>query len=203
MKLFLKDLPALLEGCLLVALGLVFLGSSNLLSGGTVGLAFLSHVLIPELSFGQVFFLINLPFYWIGYHRLGPGLLLRTFFCVTLVSVLVDLFGGLVQLHLAYPIAGAVFSAMLLALGISMLFKAGGSLGGVNILGLYLQLAMGWPAARVILAIDILVMLLATLVYGWQSVIYSTLCATLMGLLLGRHFKPPAVTVAPQTSPSQ
>jgi uncharacterized membrane-anchored protein YitT (DUF2179 family) len=57
-----EDVQALLTGTLFVALGIVMFGHSGLLTGGTVGIAFLIHY-ATGWNFGLVVFLINLPFY--------------------------------------------------------------------------------------------------------------------------------------------
>src|SRR5690606_24992768 len=59
---FWEDMQALPLGCALVALGVAFFAHAGLLSGGTLGLAFLFKYW-AGMSFGWMFFLINLPFY--------------------------------------------------------------------------------------------------------------------------------------------
>lgn len=191
MRQRLVGLLALVEGCFLAALGVTFLKSSALVAGGTTGLALLADAALPRLSFGQLFFLINLPFYWLGLRFLGRGFILRTFLCVALMSAMTDGLSAVVRLEVPYPLLSALISGLLLAFGMSLLFKAGGSLGGVNILGLYLQQRHGIATARTIYAIDLLVMASSLLLHGWQVVLYSVVCVTVLGFILGRHFRPP------------
>ncbi|WP_210396863.1 YitT family protein [Motiliproteus sediminis] len=181
---------ALLEGCFLAALGIVFLKSSQLVAGGTTGIALIADGLFDSWSFGPLFFLINLPFYWLGWRMLGLGFLLRTTFCVGLVSVMVELLLAQVTLQVPYALLSAVISGVLIAFGMVLILRAGGSLGGLNILGLCLQQRWGVPAARVILATDLLIMSAALLLYGWQTVLWSAVCVTLLGVILGRHYRP-------------
>ncbi|WP_207063704.1 YitT family protein [Motiliproteus sp. SC1-56] len=189
MKQQVQGLIALVEGCFLAALGVVFLQQSGLVGGGTTGLALLADGLIPTLSFGPLFFLINLPFYWLGLRYLGRALILRTFICVTLMALMTEGL-QLVRLEVPYPLLSAVIAGLLLAFGMSILFKAGGSLGGINILGLFAQQRFGVAASRVILATDLMIMLGSLLLFGWQVVLYSAVCVTVLGFTLGRHFKP-------------
>lgn len=183
---------ALVEGCFLAALGVVFLKSSLLVAGGTTGIALIIDGVFDQLGFGPLFFLVNLPFYWLGWRMLGVGFLLRTTFCVGLVSVMVELLVSLVTLSVPYAGLTAVISAVLIAFGLVLILRAGGSLGGVNILGLCLHKRYGIPAARVILLADLLIMAAALLLYGWETVLWSALCTTLLGLILGRHYRPAA-----------
>jgi len=60
----------------------------------------------------------------------------------------------------------------------------------VNILALCLQQRYGIPAARVILVSDLLIMGVSLLLFGWPTVLWSAICVTLLGLILGRHYRP-------------
>ncbi|MEK1829156.1 YitT family protein [Priestia megaterium] len=57
-------------GCLCVAIGIQFLTASNLVIGGTAGLGIvLQH--LTGISFGVLFFIINLPFYFMALTQIG------------------------------------------------------------------------------------------------------------------------------------
>ena len=81
----LEDVQALLTGTLLCALGLQFLGQAGLITGQTAGLALVISY-ASGWPFGVVFFLINLPFYWIGYRRIGLAFTVKSFVSVCLLA---------------------------------------------------------------------------------------------------------------------
>ncbi|HAQ27433.1 MAG TPA: hypothetical protein DCQ80_15955, partial [Pseudomonas sp.] len=81
-----EDALALLLGTAMVALGIAFYSHAGLLTGGTVGLAFLFKYL-ADWPFGLVFFALNLPFYLLAIWRMGWAFTLRTFCAVALVSL--------------------------------------------------------------------------------------------------------------------
>ena len=85
-----EDALALLFGTALVALGIAFYAHAGLLTGGTVGIAFLANYQ-AGWSFGLVFCLVNLPFYLLGIWCMGWGFTLRTGCAVLLVSLLAEL----------------------------------------------------------------------------------------------------------------
>src|SRR5690606_41992792 len=88
-----EDIQAVPLGCALIALGISFFAQAGLLSGGTVGLAFLFNYW-GGWSLGGMFFLINLPFYALALWRMGWKFTLRTFCAVALVSLFVELTPG-------------------------------------------------------------------------------------------------------------
>ena len=65
-----EDVQALITGTLFVALGVLMYRQAGLLTGGTAGLAFLTHY-ASGVDFGLAFFCINLPFYVFAWKRMG------------------------------------------------------------------------------------------------------------------------------------
>jgi uncharacterized membrane-anchored protein YitT (DUF2179 family) len=56
-----EDAQAVFTGTLFVSLALILYGQAGLITGGTAGVAFVLHHL-TGISFGKLFFAINLPF---------------------------------------------------------------------------------------------------------------------------------------------
>ena len=180
----------MVEGCLLAALGIWILKSGGLFAGGTTGLAMLITSVTPSVSFGLWFSVINVPFYLLGLKFLGGKLLLRTFFCVLLVSLTVDMLDWQLQLQPPSPWMTIVLSGCLIAFGMTLLLRNGASLGGINIMALYLHHRTGIATAQAILVADILIMILSLISYPVIAVAYSALTVTLVGVLLGYHLSP-------------
>ncbi|MFY1004895.1 YitT family protein, partial [Escherichia coli] len=71
------------------------------------------------------------------------------------------------------PLFAALAGGSLIGLGVLFLFRHRGSLGGFNILAVYLQDRYGWPAGKVQMGLDGLIMLLAFFVLPVTNVLYS------------------------------
>jgi uncharacterized membrane-anchored protein YitT (DUF2179 family) len=178
-----EDGLALLLGTAMVALGITLYSQAGLLTGGTVGLAFLMKYLLGW-PFGLVFFLINLPFYALAIWRMGWPFTLRTFCAVGMVSLLAELtphWIGFTHLDVVYA---ALFGGFAMGLGLLMLFRHRASLGGVNILALYLQERFGLRAGKVQMGIDVLIVLGAVLVVPLDKVALSILGALALNMVL-------------------
>ena len=74
--------------------------------------------------------------------------------------------------------------------GMLMLFRHHASLGGLNVLVLWLQRRFGWPAGRVQLGIDCAVVATALVVTDVERVAYSVLGALALNLVLAFNHKP-------------
>lgn len=184
----LEDLQALLSATLLIALAINLYKSAGLLTGGTAGLGFLLAYATP-VSFSLGYFLINLPFYLLAYKRMGLAFTLRTLGAVTLVALFVELSGHWVQFVLLQPAYAAVLGGILMGVGMLMLFRHRASLGGVNLLVLYLQDRFGWRAGKLQMLIDCLILLAAWLLVGAQAIVLSVLGAVVLNLVLAFNHK--------------
>lgn len=184
----LEDVQALFSATLLIALAINLYKSAGLLTGGTAGLGFLLAYATP-LSFGAGYFLINLPFYILAYKRMGWSFTLRTLCAVSLVSLMVELSGHWLQFSLLEPAYAAVLGGILMGVGMLMLFRHRASLGGVNLLVLYLQDRFGWRAGKVQMIIDCLILLAAAAVVELQALLLSVLGAVVLNLVLAFNHK--------------
>ena len=178
-----EDVQALLTGTLFVALGITLFGHSGLLTGGTAGLAFLLHY-ATGWGFGLIFFVVNLPFYALAWQRMGKGFTFRTFAAVGLLSLLVELLPRFIGFQLLNPGFSAVMGGLLMGTGMLMLFRHRASLGGLNVLALYLQERFGWRAGKVQMLFDCAIVLGAFGVVDWEHVALSVAGAVILNLTL-------------------
>ena len=178
-----EDALALLTGTALVALGIAFYSHAGLLTGGTVGLAFLLKYL-AGWSFGPVFFLLNLPFYALAIWRMGWKFTLRTVCAVGLVSLFAELTPQWVRFAELNVVYAAVFGGFAIGIGLLILFRHRASLGGVNILALFLQERFGLRAGNFQMGIDALIVMAAVFVVPVDKVLLSVLGAVALNLVL-------------------
>ncbi|MBE0505701.1 MAG: YitT family protein [Marinospirillum sp.] len=184
-----EDALALITATPLVALGITFYSHAELLTGSTAGLAFLIKYL-TEWGFGPVFFVLNLPFYVLAFLRMGWKFTLRTFCAVGLVSVFAELTPQWVSLHQINPVYAALLGGMCMGLGMLMLFRHRASLGGVNILALYLQDRFNIRAGKFQMSVDLVIVLAALLVLPLDKVLLSIGGAAILNLILTLNHKP-------------
>jgi uncharacterized membrane-anchored protein YitT (DUF2179 family) len=178
-----EDAQGIFCGSLVAALGLYFLASAGLLTGSTAGVAFLLHY-ATGVNFGLAFFLLNLPFFYLSLKRLGPAFTLKTFIAIGLTSFLMDAQSRLFEIEQIHPGWAALLGGLLLGYGLLALYRHRASLGGVGILGIYLQERFGIRAGLVQLAIDMAVLAAAFAVTTPRVVIWSVLGAIVLNLFV-------------------
>ena len=141
-------------------------------------------------GFGFWFFAINLPFYYLAIKRMGWSFTLRTFITIGLVSLFSELTQHWVQFEFVPPLYAALMGGALIGVGMLMLFRHRTSLGGINILALYLQQRYGWRAGFVQLGIDGLILLVALTQLPLDRVAYSVFGAVTINLIIAFNNKP-------------
>lgn len=178
-----EDVQGVFTGTVLTALGILLLSKAGVLIGGVAGMAFILHYALGW-SFGLAFFILNLPFYWLAYRRMGWGFTLKTFAAVGLLSLLSQYQDRLIEIGRVDPIWAAVLGGLLIGMGMLALFRHRASAGGIGILAFYLQDRFGWRAGMVQLAVDMTIMCAAFFVVSPFIVACSVLCALAMNFFI-------------------
>jgi uncharacterized membrane-anchored protein YitT (DUF2179 family) len=184
-----EDAQAIFTGTLFVSLALILFGQAGLLTGGTAGAAFVLHY-ATGVSLGKLFFLINLPFYWFAWTRMGREFTIKTFVSITFLSAMTECSPALFAIDRLHPAYAAVLGGLLLGSGCLFLARHRASLGGATILSLYLQRSRGWRAGMVQMGMDCTIVLLALTVVDPVRVAYSVLAAVVMNLFIAINHRP-------------
>lgn len=185
----LEDVQAVLVGCLIVALSLVFFRESRLLTGGTTGLSFLVHYL-GGWPLGAVLFAMNLPFYVFAWRAMGRSFTLKTFCAVGVLSLFAEFVPQLISFDRLDPVFAAITAGLLAGIGILILIRHGASLGGIGVLAIYLQKRKGWRAGTIQMVADCGILALALLVVPLDKVLLSILSALALNLVIAVNHRP-------------
>lgn len=183
------DVQGILTGALVVALGILFIKQAGLLTGGAVGLSFLIHY-ASGVNFGLTLFLVNLPFYWLALRRMGRAFTLKTLATVGVVALLSELLPQLVTIEHIEPFFAGAAGGLLMGIGMLILFRHQASLGGFNVLVLWLQERRGWRAGKLQMGIDLAILLGAALLAPPLLLAASILGAALLNFALAVNHKP-------------
>ena len=183
-----EDEIAILIGTSLVSFGVLFLKHAGLLTGGTAGLSLLLHYK-SGIAFGLIFFVINLPFYYFAIRRMGWVFSLKTFVSVFLVSTFSSLHDRFIDIHQLNPLYAAIFGGFIFGVGFIILFRHKTSLGGFNILALYLQDKFSIKAGWFLMATDITIMLISLSVVSLYQLVLSIFCGLVLNLIIALNHR--------------
>lgn len=185
----LEDVAGFFTGLTLVALSLHLLAAAGLVTGQTAGAALLVAYAF-DWPFGVVFFVVNIPFYAVAIAQMGWGFTLKTLAAVALLS------GAMLVLPPLLPFAeglnpavAAIVAGVLSGVGLLVLFRHGASLGGIGIVGLWLQDRIGLQAGWFQLCVDAVIFAVALFLLDWQLVLCSLAGAAVMNVLLALNHR--------------
>jgi len=181
----LVDFLFILLGGLVQALAMrLFLIPANLVSGGVSGAAqLINHY--TQWPIGLMILAGNVPLFILGWRHLGgPRFALRTALSVLSFSLLTDL------LVFFLPVSGIVddlvlnslYGAVVLGVGLGLVYRGRGTSGGSDILGRILNDRLGISISQAYLLTDSLVILLAGFVFTWENALYALVVTYVSGL---------------------
>jgi uncharacterized membrane-anchored protein YitT (DUF2179 family) len=179
-----EDAQGLIIGSSMMSFSVLILTHLGLITGQTAGLAILISY-ITGYPFGAVFFVINLPFYWLGYKGIGLHFVIKTFIAVGLLSVISSAMPNYISFDMLDPLAGALLFGLIAGAGLIILIRHGASLGGIGILAIYLQDKTGFRAGWTQLIFDGLLFLVAFFTLDTAIVVYSFLGAAIVNVVIG------------------
>ncbi len=135
-KLFLQ-LVTISLGCVAYAAGLIlFLNPNDLAPGGVSGVSIMLNRFIP-VEVGTLILLFNIPLLIIAFIKFGAKFTAMTAFATALSSTIMDLMGAFLPPDYAVTkdkLLAGIFGGALMAFGMGVIFRAGGTTGGSDII---------------------------------------------------------------------
>lgn len=128
-----KNFLLIVVASLIYAAGIsLFLDPNQLAPGGVTGIAVILNYLI-HIETGTLYLLLNIPIVLIGIWKFGIRFIIKTAVTIVLISFFTNLLTPIGALTTDLFMAGAI-GGILIAVGIGMIFKAGATTGGTDII---------------------------------------------------------------------
>ncbi|QBP43151.1 YitT family protein [Paenisporosarcina antarctica] len=169
-----KRIFMIITGAIFMAMGIeLFLVPNQLLDGGIVGISIiLAH--LTGVQLGLFIFLLNIPFFFIGYKQIGKTFALSTVLGITVLSI---------STYLLHPVArftddlllATVFGGIVLGIGVGLVIRYGGSLDGTEILAILFSTKSAFSVGEIIMFFNIMIFTVAGFVFTWEQAMYSGL----------------------------
>lgn len=183
-----EDAQAILVAPLIFAFAVMLFREAGLLTGGTVGVAFLAHYL-SGWSMGSLLIAINLPFYGLALRAMGKAFTIKTFLAVGLLALYTEFLPSLIQIQGLNRLFAAVMGGFLAGISLLILIRHKASLGGLGILVIHLQNTRGWRAGTLQMAVDCVILFAAAFIRDPLSVGLSIIGALALNLVIAVNHK--------------
>lgn len=155
----------------------LFLDPNDLAPGGVTGIAILVNRLIP-IETGTLILLINVPILLFGLWKFGIRFIISTIYCTVMTSVFTNLFAVFEPVSREPLLAGLVGGG-LTALALGLVFKAGSTTGGTDVIVKYLRKKMPHLRTGIIfMVMDIAIISCSVIVFGdFDKAVYAGISA--------------------------
>jgi uncharacterized membrane-anchored protein YitT (DUF2179 family) len=161
-------------GGILMGVGLEeFLVPNKILDGGIVGVSIiLSH--LTGWRLGIFIFLLNIPFFFIGYKQIGKTFALSTLLGISILSLTTTLLHN-VPVFTEDLLLATVFGGIVLGSGVGMVIRYGGALDGTEIMAILANRRLPFSVGEFIMFFNLFIFGTAGFVFGWDRAMYSVL----------------------------
>ncbi|MEQ6377711.1 YitT family protein [Bacillaceae bacterium S4-13-56] len=162
-----KNILVILLGSAIFSFGLVHFNMENELGeGGFSGITLLLYFLLGWDP-GITNILLNIPVFFIGWKMLGRTTFIYTVIGTFAVSIFLWVFQN-DSLHITLTddlTLAALFAGVFVGIGLGLIFRVGGTTGGVDIIARLVHKYVGWSMGRTMFLFDAIVIVASIILY--------------------------------------
>lgn len=149
-----------------------FLVPNNIIDGGVVGISMMLSYIF-KINLGILIFVINLPFLFLAYKKMGKRFVIQTLYSISMLAIAVNIFHH----HNATNdlLLATVFGGIVLGTGVGLILRNDGSLDGTEIISMRLAKKMGFSVGEFIMFFNLFIYCGAGFLFGWDKAMYSIL----------------------------
>lgn len=166
----------------------MFFEPAGISCGGVSGIAMLvKHLANHRLvTIGLVSAVINIPLFIMGYSKIGKYFFFSSLFGTVVSSLCFDGLALILPVPQVEPLVAVVFGAAAIGFGFGIVFLAGASTGGIDIIARLLKLKFrNCPIGKLILMFDMCTAIATGIVYqDLNNTLYSALALYLTSVVL-------------------
>lgn len=185
-KSILYHIVGLIVGSMIYSAGLnLFLVPNKIIDGGVVGVGLIAAALSP-VPFSVWVVLLNIPFFLVGYKKVGASLAAYATCAVCILSFWSPIFEEMDPVT-KDPFLATIFGGMIIGVGVGLVIKSGGSLDGTEILAIWLDRKCSFSVGEIVMFFNVFILGSAGFVFSWNSAMYSLvayfICAKMIDMV--------------------
>lgn len=171
-KSILEHLVGLFVGAMIYSAGLnLFLVPNQIIDGGVVGVGLIATEL-TGIPFSVWVVLLNIPFFILGYRKVGASLAAYATAVVLILSFWSPIFEEMPPFT-TDPFLATIFGGVIIGIGVGIVIRSGGSLDGTEIMAIWLDRRSAFSVGEIVMFCNIFILGSAGFVFSWNSAMYS------------------------------
>ena len=174
-------------GSLVYALGqLYFIKPLHIPMGGVSGLALVANYLW-SMPIGVVTIVLNIPLFFLGWRTMGRDFFIKTVCGTVVSSVFVDALANVIPAFEGDMFIAALYGGIVMGAGYGLIFRAGGTSGGVDIIAKWINRQKDIPIGTTNLIANAVVIVGSALIYGnLDSALYAMITSYLTSMVIDK-----------------
>ena len=167
-----RKILGLTIGAIIYSAGLnLFLIPNHIIDGGVTGISLLVQAL-TGVPFSLLIVVLNLPFFYLGYRRLGAGLAVSSTYAIVVLSLFSSIFEEM-KPATTDPFLSTIFGGIIIGIGVGIVIKSGGSTDGTEIVAIWMDSKSSFSVGEIIMFFNFFILGAAGFVFSWNSAMYS------------------------------
>lgn len=167
----LKSLLYTLTGAFFVIVAFQgFMIPNHFMDGGITGISLLLHEVF-HINVAIPLLILNIPFLFIGYKKIGGAFALHSLLALIIVVVLIQFIE--IPAITDDKVLIAVFGGFFIGLGLGLIIKAGGVLDGLEVIAVYTNKNSRFSTSEIVMVINTVIFITAATLLGIEIALYS------------------------------
>lgn len=152
-----------------------FLRPAGLISSGITGLSIIANYL-TGMNIGIIVFAVNVPLFIIAFFNLKKEFVLYSLINMMIFSALLGFTGSIYKyIELNDALLSAITGGVLNGIGMGITFRARGSQGGIDIIGVMIRRKWEISIGNALMILDFLIVLTGGYFFGVKSFLYTSI----------------------------
>lgn len=171
-----KRLLSLIVGSLFSSVAINgFLRPAGLISSGITGLSIIANYL-TGVNIGLIVFAVNVPLFILAYFNLKKEFVIYSLINMVIFSILLGFTGNIYKfIEVDDALLSAITGGVLNGIGMGITFRARGSQGGIDIIGVMIRRKWEISIGNALMLLDFLIVLTGGYIFGIKSFLYTSI----------------------------
>ena len=169
----------ILKECFIVSIACIIMAfntnyfylGNKLAQGGVSGLSLIIHY-ITEIDISYIYFALNIPLIIVAYIFIGKDFVFKTLFATIMLTIFLKVFGSF-RGPIDDILMASIFGGGINGIAIGIIFYAGGSSGGTDIIAKIINQHYGVAIGKVLLTIDFIILSMVAFIFGKVIFMYT------------------------------
>jgi uncharacterized membrane-anchored protein YitT (DUF2179 family) len=144
---------------------------NKIADGGITGIAILLHYLL-DWPISWMVFLLNLPLFLMGWKMVGRVFLSYSIIGVITLSISLNM-SSVIPTVTSDTLLAAIYGGVLSGIGMGIIFRCRGSLGGTDILAVFFSRTTSFSVGQILMGIDAIIFIVTAILLSPEMAMYA------------------------------